>query len=100
MIDGNESVVKQVVGEGTGVADGSLVSSEVDAFFRLLAGLPQTPGATSQVLAWVTSHTASGGQGEVGPLFVQIEPGSQRARMSLFVRSSPPTTLALRTLTT
>ena len=72
VIDGNELLVKQVVGEGTAGADGSLVLSEVEAFFRLLAGLSQTP-ETDQVLAWMTSHTVSGGEDQAGSMFVQIQ---------------------------
>ena len=96
VIDGNESVVKQVVGEGSRAGEGSLVSSDVEAFFRLLAGLPQTP-ATDQVVAWVTTHGASRSEGDVGPMVVQVEPGSQRARISLFAKSSPAP-FTLRTL--
>jgi hypothetical protein len=84
VIDGNESGVRGVIGEGKAAAGGSLVPSEVDAFFRLLAGLPETP-ATDQVVAWVTAHTVSGGSEHVGPVFVQLEPGPQTARVSLFV---------------
>lgn len=86
VIDGNESGIRQIVGEGVAPAGSSLQQNDVDALFGMLAAM--TPSArNAEIPAWVASHANAGGQEQLGSVFVQIQPGSGTARISLLVNS-------------